>query len=232
MAINSQEQPKEYRWLHVASTLAYLVYAVLLIVRIGSVFAAADSATMVALLVLSPVVGYLLADFMSGFVHFLGDTVGDENTPIVGKAFIYAFREHHHDQKAITRHDFFYTNGNNCLVSLPIMLLMYHIVPLVLLTNPLIAFLFSSLFFLVIGIFFTNQIHKWSHQDRPNRIARFLQRHGLILTPARHKLHHTAPHNSHYCITTGWLNPMLERFHFFPAAKFVLARVPFIPKVK
>ncbi|MBI1908099.1 kua-ubiquitin conjugating enzyme hybrid localization domain protein [Candidatus Uhrbacteria bacterium] len=226
------DQPKDFRWLHIASTWAYLVYAVLLFVKVVGFFVTADAVLDVVLLAFSPVVGYLLADFASGFVHFLGDTVGDEHTPVVGKAFIYAFREHHTDQKAITRHDFYYTNGNNCLVSLPVMLVLYHAVPAAWLANPWIAFAFASLFFLVISIFFTNQIHKWAHQDNPNAVARWLQARGLILTPARHRLHHTAPHDSHYCITTGWLNPLLEQLRFFPITKFVLARIPFLPEVK
>ncbi|EQA44581.1 kua-ubiquitin conjugating enzyme hybrid localization domain protein [Leptospira broomii serovar Hurstbridge str. 5399] len=58
-------------------------------------------------------------DFISGFVHFLGDSFGNERTPYIGKVFIFPFREHHADPKGITRHDFVETNGNNCLVSLP-----------------------------------------------------------------------------------------------------------------
>ncbi|EMO25210.1 kua-ubiquitin conjugating enzyme hybrid localization domain protein, partial [Leptospira interrogans serovar Bataviae str. HAI135] len=48
---------------------------------------------------------WLGADFLSGLVHFLGDSVGSENTPIFGPAFIFPFRDHHVDPKGITRHD-------------------------------------------------------------------------------------------------------------------------------
>ena len=101
--------------MHIASVFVYLAYAMLLALQIGELFFGFINDGVLALLVmaLTPITGYLLADFASGFVHFMGDTFGDEHTPVVGKAFIYAFREHHTDQKAITRHDFFYTNGNN-----------------------------------------------------------------------------------------------------------------------
>lgn len=224
-AAEHRSQPNDFRWVQIASTWVYLIYATLLLMQVGALFidaAYAFDVLRVVLLLLSPIAGYLLADFASGFVHFLGDTVGDEHTPVVGKAFIYAFREHHADQKAITRHDFYYTNGNNCLVSLPIMLFLFHVVTGAWLANALVLFLYATLFFLVISIFFTNQIHKWAHQDTPNDIALWLQKKGLILTPARHSLHHTSPHDSHYCITTGWLNPLLEKLRFFRITRSLL----------
>ena len=65
------------------------------------------------------IIGFLLADFTSGFVHWLGDTWGSTEMAVLGKGFVRPFREHHVDQKAITRHDYIETNGSNCLVSVP-----------------------------------------------------------------------------------------------------------------
>ncbi len=49
----------------------------------------------------------------------------------------------------------------------------------------------------------TNQFHKWAHSDDPPRAVRALQRWRLILSPARHDAHHTAPFDTFFCITTG-----------------------------
>ena len=67
--------------------------------------------------------GYIVSDFLSGFVHWAGDTVGDETTPIFGPNFVTPFRYHHVDPEDITRHDFVETNGNNCIVAAPVLLL-------------------------------------------------------------------------------------------------------------
>jgi hypothetical protein len=52
-----------------------------------------------------------------------------------------------------------------------------------------------------------------------------LQRSGLILGPEHHQRHHTAPFNTYYCITSGWLNPLLARSRFFERIHEPLRRV-------
>ncbi|MCH1910532.1 fatty acid desaturase family protein [Leptospira noguchii] len=169
---------------------------------------------------------WLGADFLSGLVHFLGDSVGSENTPIFGPAFIFPFRDHHVDPKGITRHDFIETNGNNCLVSLPI--LVYYVFFWE--SGGVFSYLFASFwFFLLLGIFATNQIHKWAHQDSPSTFVIILQKYKLILGPKHHGVHHTPPHDTYFCITTGWLNPILKYVKFYEILRWML-RIP--PVVK
>ncbi len=164
------------------------------------------------LLVSAALLGYLAADFVSGFVHWLGDTWGSTTMPILGKAFIRPFREHHVDEKAITRHDFIETNGNNCAISIPVALMS------VLMPHSSSAWVFLSAFLgsMIFWVMATNQFHKWSHLDEPPPFIAFLQRVHLILPPDHHRIHHTAPFNKYYCITVGWLNKPLAMIAFFP----------------
>src|SRR3954470_14923737 len=107
--------------------------------------------------------GFVAADFVSGFVHWAADTWGAPEWPIVGKALIRPFREHHVDQTEITRHDFIETNGNNCFISIfpsvaAALLPMSGTVP---------VFAAEVMFALSLAVLGTNQFHKWAHMERP-----------------------------------------------------------------
>src|ERR1700730_4249613 len=162
---------------------------------------------------LALLLGFVAADFVSGFVHWAADTWGAPEWPIIGQALIRPFREHHLDEKEITRHDFVETNGNNCFISFPAALAVAFLPQGPGLELNLFVAAFTGS--LVLWVLFTNQFHKWSHLDRPPRAVAFLQKLHLILPPEHHAVHHRAPYAKYYCITTGWLNEPLYRLGFF-----------------
>ncbi len=159
--------------------------------------------------------GYLAADFVSGYVHWLGDTWGSTEMPVLGKALIRPFREHHVDQKAITRHDFVETNGNNCLISIPVAVMSLCIPLAVGPWHWARLFLATFLGAMIFWVMATNQFHKWAHTDNPMKVVAWLQRIHLILPPEHHAIHHRAPFAKYYCITVGWLNWPLDKLRFF-----------------
>jgi len=164
--------------------------------------------------------GFLAADFTSGCVHWLADTWGTPEWPFIGKALIRPFREHHVDQKEITRHDFVETNGNNCFISLPTA------AGAALLPDGTVWFFIATMTFsMCLAIFGTNQFHKWAHMDEPPSYARVLQRVNLILPPEHHAVHHTAPYVKYYCITVGWMNEALFRLRFFQTLERLVTRL-------
>jgi len=161
--------------------------------------------------------GFVAADFLSGVVHWAADTWGTPDWPLIGKALIRPFREHHVDEKEITRHDFVETNGNNCFISLPVA------AGAALLPDTIAWFFVAAMTFsLCLAIFGTNQFHKWAHMDEPPGCARVLQRANLILSPDHHAVHHTAPYAKYYCITVGWLNEALFRLRFFQTLEWMI----------
>jgi hypothetical protein len=164
--------------------------------------------------------GFVAADFVSGFVHWMADTWGTAEWPILGKALIRPFREHHVDQKEITRHDFVETNGNNCFISIPAAVLA------VFLPDGTVWFFLAAMTFaMCLAIFGTNQFHKWAHMDEPPRFVRLLQQASLVLPRDHHAVHHSAPYAKYYCITVGWLNEALFRLRFFQTLENLISRM-------
>ena len=175
------------------------------------------------LLPILALLAYLAADLVSGFVHFLADNFGSADTPILGPGFIGPFRDHHVNPKGITQNDFVDTNGNNSLVSIPFMLMVWLAVPI---ETTFAGYLFGAFsLFLCLGVFVTNQFHKWAHADVPPTFAAWLQRRGMILSKEHHDIHHESPYETYYCITVGVWNPLLERVRFFERAERTLRYV-------
>ncbi|MFN8642326.1 MAG: fatty acid desaturase CarF family protein [Candidatus Binatia bacterium] len=78
---------------------------------------------------------------------------------------------------------------------------------------------------LSVALWLTSQFHKWAHVARVPRPVRWLQASGVILTPARHARHHAASHGRGFCVTTGWLNPLLDRLQAFSTAERLIRAV-------
>ena len=147
------------------------------------------------------ILAYLIADLLSGLVHFLADNFGSAETPLIGPNFVGAFREHHVDPKGITRHDFIDTNGNNSLASLPFMVFVWLLVPVETAAVGYLVGTFSLL--LCLAVFLTNQFQKWAHMEEPPSVVAWLQERGMILSREHHDVHHESPYNTYYCITVG-----------------------------
>ncbi len=206
------------------SMAAFFLLEYLIAAEVWRAFVALEATAHAAwMLPLAFIAGYVTADFASGVFHFLADNYGSTTKPFVGPVFIRPFREHHIDPKAITRHDFLEVNGANCAMSLPILLATYYLLPIG--ANPLTLFLGAYIGMFLFGIFLTNQFHSWAHVDEPPAIVQALQRSGLILGREHHQRHHTPPFNTYYCITSGWLNPLLARSRFFERLHEPLRRI-------
>lgn len=167
--------------------------------------------------------GFLAADLVSGLVHWLADTWGSPELPVIGPSLIRPFRHHHVDPLEITRHDFVETNGANCLISLPVAAAALLIATYV--TSGWGLFVATFLGSLVAWVMGTNQFHKWSHTEVPPRPVMLMQRLGVILPAKHHALHHSAPYDRNYCITVGWWNRPLNAIGFFRGMERLITRV-------
>lgn len=161
--------------------------------------------------------GYVMADLLTGFVHWFCDTFFEETTPIIGPGLIAPFREHHRDPLLMTRHGFLELTGSSFRGLAPVLwafLWVGEAMP------PAVgAFVFA----LATGAVATNLLHRWAHDPDPPAAARLLQAVGLVLTPERHARHHTPPYAAGYCVTSGWLNPVCDRMKVWMWAESALA---------
>lgn len=191
------------RWitaLEAAAVGAFFTLVALLGLRL--VRGAPDGAE-AAWLALAAAAGYALADVASGFIHWFCDSFFREDTPGIGPVLIHPFREHHRDPAAMTRHGFLELTGNSCLGVAPLLgLAVWH--P----WSPLVD---AGLIAFGLALFGTNLFHKWAHSEQVPRLVAWLQKRHLILNPARHRVHHTPPNRSAYCVTNGWMNVILDR---------------------
>jgi len=163
------------------------------------------------------VIGILTADLISGIVHWSADSYGSVEMFLIGKNLLRNFREHHIDPTAITRHDFVETNGDNLTAIVP--LLGYLAYSFTTNNNDQILYKYNwhlYLFFIAVFLSLTNQFHKWSHTyfGLPRHIT-ILQDLHIILPRIHHRVHHVTPHDTYFCITTGWLNYPLELIDFW-----------------
>lgn len=201
------------------ATAAFVGYAAFFGARL---LGAVEGSASVAVLAGGLVAGYLLADFLSGLAHWVGDRFFDETTPCIGPNFIAPFRRHHVAPREMVEHGLVELVGNTAILALPPIALAHHwLRPDSLPPMFCGGLLLSSM----AGSVCTNLIHRWAHMPRPPRAARWLQERGLILSSERHARHHRRPFDRAYCITTGWLNTPMDRLGVWTALERWLGRV-------
>ena len=163
---------------------------------------------------------FVLGDFVGGLVHWAADTYFSEDTPVVGPALVKPFRQHHIFPRDICTHTLVSLVGNVCILAVPVLALCLFL--LWVSQHGLLAFAILGTTLMVAATVATNVFHKWAHQERPSAGVRWLQRLRLVLEPRHHQLHHTEPFERHYCITNGWLNPLLNKIRFFRKLEAIL----------
>ena len=204
-----------------AAVCAIVVFAIFLVVLIYRVARVLTTPGELMVVVAAAPLGILVADFNGGFVHWFSDTFFAEDSSLFGRGIIAPFREHHRDPLAITRHGFLECNATNCFLVTPLLVLgTWGIQPEVGDVWMLLAG--SVLIFFSVAALLTNQFHKWAHASKLPPPVRWLQEHHFILSPALHARHHRGDHTRAFCVTTGWMNALLDATGFFRLSERVL----------
>jgi len=165
-------------------------------------------------------IGYLMADLLTGTIHWFCDTFFSEKTPLIGSFIIYSFREHHTHPYLITEDKFIEQDTTSFFVLLPALIAAVYSNKIYA-QNLALYLSHASLIGLSVGAFSTNLFHKWAHMKKPPRMIQKLQNLGVILNHERHKVHH-ANYKKSFCVTSGILNPLLDKIRFFQAIEFFI----------
>jgi len=150
----------------------------------------------------------LLADFVSGFVHWAEDTFWTEETPVLGRWIVKPNVLHHCDGSAFIKNTWLQSSWDLLLVGI-----------LIIGTAAILNLLSWQVWLFVVLSANANQVHKWSHSSRSSVPVwvQVLQRSHLLQGPKHHAAHHRCGKNTAYCILTEALNPLLDGIGFWRA---------------
>ncbi|MCE2903041.1 MAG: fatty acid desaturase CarF family protein [Gemmatimonas sp.] len=159
---------------------------------------------------------WLVTDFLSGLFHWIEDAYGDPSWPIVGRHVTKPNILHHYAPRAFVTNSWFLSSR----------LLLAICATITVITLAFGVFNWMIALSMVLGLN-ANQVHKWSHRSRRENgpIVGLLQRLHLIQSPSHHHRHHVQGKDSHYCVLTDFLNPVLDGLGFWRGLERGIARV-------
>lgn len=155
---------------------------------------------------LTVLVCILIADFITGLVHWWEDSYGLPSWPVLGKLVIEPNIDHHLRPGIIgSMTTLFSRNYQTVVPAVLVSLALWYVAgvaawPLVLI------FVLAAL---------GNEVHSWNHRGRNGPVVRLLQDAALIQTPQQHARHHRPPFEAYYCTLTNVTNAVLEAVQFW-----------------
>lgn len=154
----------------------------------------------------------LAADLLTGVFHWWEDTYGRPDWPVIGQHVIRPNLVHHQDPVAMVRMTSFVCRNWQAAAALTV-------IGLVLFAGGRLTWQLALVCALAaVG----NETHAWTHSRPQGAMARLLVEMCLVTTPQQHARHHRPPYDAYFCTLTPWLNPILERLHFWRALEAVI----------
>ena len=156
----------------------------------------------------------LIADFITGIMHWAEDTWLAPGKSKLLDAYVVADNIDHHRHPGKIRAGNYWATNRVCITLAgvaTVVLLLFHVT----LWEPyLIVALLSQ----------SNQVHLWAHTSQPPRPVAWLQRIGMLQSTKHHAAHHKNPYASRFCTMTGYLNPILDRAGFWRALESIAVK--------
>jgi len=166
------------------------------------------------------ILAWLLADFLSGVIHWFQDRYCKRHWPIIGDIFVKPNDIHHVTPRSFTDDGFLLRNWASFAVATMCGVLFWA-------TGALNWFTGG---FTVASSFMPTQAHYWAHRTAKQNgpLITKLQLLGVIQSGRQHWCHHRGNKDKFFCTMTDYMNPILEKIQFFPlieSAIYKLTRI-------
>ncbi len=160
----------------------------------------------------------ILADFVTGLVHWFEDAYVHREMPLFGKwlgKVAEDNRLHHVKPRAFLEKSWWQSSWDLVLAAVVLMLTMWWLKKM-----DVAVLLFAIL------VANANQIHKWTHQSPLEKgcLVHRLQKLYILQTPREHGRHHSGEKDSHYCVITNFSNPILEKLQVWKGLEWMIER--------
>ena len=149
--------------------------------------------------------GLYFADFVSGVIQWLEDRYGNPEWPVIGHT-IRENQQHHFTPRSFLKGTLWTRNREVLAIGLAFLAAFWAF-------DVLNAFTVSAVLFGIAA----NEVHASAHRSpqENGRLITLLQKTGLIQSHRHHAAHHRKGKDTHFCVLTNHVNPVLERIRFF-----------------
>lgn len=148
---------------------------------------------------------FLIADFLTGLLHWSEDTWLAPGKSKLLDAWIVRDNIEHHRMPGAIRAGHYWQTNRVCIAiaaAIAAVLFAFHV------------HAWQAYFIVFLGSQ-SNQIHLWAHSSRLPKWVAFLQRAGVLQSRNQHAKHHKSPYAVNFCVVTNYLNPVLESLRFW-----------------
>ncbi len=156
----------------------------------------------------------LIADFITGGIHWWEDTYGNPSWKYLGRIIVIPNIEHHQYPRKFLENSFWSRIRLSVFFGFLLLIIfaLFHAVTWEL----VVLFAYASI---------ANECHAISHRTNKEngKLIVLIQKTGIIQSRKMHGYHHTAPYDTNYCIQTNYLNPILNFLRFWIILETIVA---------
>ncbi len=159
---------------------------------------------------------WLLADFITGLVHWWQDAYGNPTWPIVGKYVVVPNLNHHKNPRGMLKDKYWTRVGASVITAILLITIFW--------------FCGWHSWRMILCLAFTtqgNHIHAMAHRTKKENgpVIMFLQKLGIFQNRKMHGWHHKAPYDTNFFILTDYLNPLFNKIRFFERLEKLVLKV-------